>query len=151
MNVFIGQFPEMIIKFLIKFNYIATWWSINYPNNLWSICAGYFYEQGFQIFGAMTKFRNPGRKSLFMYITITGDVIQSFIFIDTISFSYCYAVNFKSYWLISAKKLSKFEVFPSILLNRNENVLFVFEILLLADLKPLLSCNLQLLSISDMV
>ena len=57
------------------------------------------------------------------------------------------AVNFKSYWLISAKKLSKFEAFPSIFLKRTENVLFVFEILLLADLKPLLSCNLQLLSI----
>ena len=76
----------------------------------------------------MTKFRNPSKLKVIIYVKAIA-----------------FAVNFKSYWLISAKK-----AFPSILLNRTENVLFVFEILLLADLKPLL-CNLQLLSISDMV
>ena len=81
----------------------------------------------------MTKFRNPSKLKVIIYVKAIA-----------------FAVNFKSYWLISAKKLSKFEAFSSILLNRTENVLFVFEILLLADLKPLL-CNLQLLSISDMV
>ena len=53
--------------------------------------------------------------------------------------------------LMSANKLSKFDAFPSILLNRIEKVLFVLEMLFLADLKLVLSCNSQEFRILEMV
>ena len=52
---------------------------------------------------------------------------------------------------MSANKLSKFDAFPSILLNRIEKVLFVLEMLFLADLKLGLSFNSQEFRILEMV